>query len=93
MFSTFANDSLGNPWFSDVVAEFLADDSEPADASRKYLHVDTDEFHDQLHAVGFESPTSEVVDAQFQFASADEHWQWIMSNGNGSRSTRRQLSD
>jgi ubiquinone/menaquinone biosynthesis C-methylase UbiE len=80
-FSTFANDSLGYPWFSDVIAEFLPDDSETAHAAREYLHVDTDEFHDQLRAVGFESPTSEIVNAQFHFASADEHWQWIMSNG------------
>jgi hypothetical protein len=24
---------------------------------------------------------SEVVDAQFHFGSADEHWTWLMSNG------------
>ena len=80
-FSTFANDSLGYPWFGDVVAGFLPDDAESADAARQYLHIDTDEFHDQLRSVGFESPTSEIVDAQFHFASADEHWEWIMSNG------------
>lgn len=80
-FSSFANDSLGYSWFDDVVASFLADDSEPADAARHHLHIDTDEFHDQLRSVGFESPTSEIVNAQFHFASADEHWEWIMSNG------------
>jgi O-methyltransferase/aklanonic acid methyltransferase len=80
-FSTFPNDSLGYPWFGDVVAEFLGDDRAPADAPRQYLHVDTDEFHDQLRSVGFESPTSEIVTAQFHFASPDEHWNWIMSNG------------
>ena len=79
--STFANDSLGYPWFGDVVADFLPDDAESADAARQYLHIDADEFHDQLRSVGFESPTSEIVDAQFHFASADEHWEWIMSNG------------
>jgi O-methyltransferase/aklanonic acid methyltransferase len=80
-FSTFANDSLGYPWFSDVVADFLPDDGVPADAVRGFVHIATDEFHDQLRAVGFESPTSEIVSAQFHFASADEHWDWIMSNG------------
>jgi O-methyltransferase/aklanonic acid methyltransferase len=80
-FSTFANDSLGYPWFSDVVADFLPDDDVPADAARQILHIDVDEFHDQLRAVGFESPTSEVISAEFHFASADEHWAWVMSNG------------
>jgi O-methyltransferase/aklanonic acid methyltransferase len=80
-FSTFADDSLGYPWFSDVVAPFLPDDAIPADAARRVLHIDTDEFHDQLRAVGFQSPASEVIIAQFHFASADEHWEWIMSNG------------
>jgi ubiquinone/menaquinone biosynthesis C-methylase UbiE len=78
-FSTFANDSLGYPWFGDVVEDFLPDDGVPA--ARQYLHIDTDEFHDQLRSVGFESPTSDIVSAQFHFASADEHWEWIMSNG------------
>jgi hypothetical protein len=58
-----------------------SDDGVPADAPRQYLHIDVDEFHDQLRAVGFESPTSEIVSAQFHFASADEHWEWIMGNG------------
>jgi len=80
-FSTFADDSLGYPWFSDVVAPFLPDDTIPADAARRVLHIDTDEFHDQLSAVGFESPASEVISAQFHFSSANEHWDWIMSNG------------
>jgi O-methyltransferase/aklanonic acid methyltransferase len=80
-FSTFSNDSLGYPWFGDVVADFLPDDGVPADPARQYLHIDVDEFHDQLRSVGFESPISEVVSTEFHFASADEHWEWIMSNG------------
>ena len=66
-FSTFANDSLGYPWFGDVVADFLPDDAEAADAARQYLHIDTDEFHDQLRSVGFESPTSEIVECAVPF--------------------------
>ena len=59
----------------------MPDEYEPADAARNHLHIDTDEFHDQLGSVGFELPTSEIVNAQFHFASADEHWEWIMTNG------------
>ena len=72
---------FGYPWFGDVVADFLPDEPEPADAARQYLHIDIDEFHNQLRSVGFKSPTSDVVNAQYHFASADEHWEWIMSNG------------
>jgi ubiquinone/menaquinone biosynthesis C-methylase UbiE len=80
-FSTFANDSLGYPWFSEVVAPFLPDDGIPPDAARRFLHVDTDGFHRQLQRAGCEEPVSEVVDARFHFGSADEHWTWLMSNG------------
>jgi ubiquinone/menaquinone biosynthesis C-methylase UbiE len=80
-FSTFANDSLGYPWFGDVVADFMPAGDVYADAARQHLHIDIDEFHEQLRSLGFESPTSEIVTAQFHFASADEHWEWIMSNG------------
>jgi ubiquinone/menaquinone biosynthesis C-methylase UbiE len=80
-FSTFPNDSLGYPWFSDVVADFLPDDGIPTDSARQFLHVDVDGFHEQLRVAGFEAPTSETIGAEFHFASADEHWDWIMSNG------------
>jgi ubiquinone/menaquinone biosynthesis C-methylase UbiE len=79
--STFPNDSLGYPWFSDVVADFLPEDGIPADAAQRVLHIDVDEFHEQLCAVGFESPTSAIISAEFHFGSADDHWEWLMSNG------------
>jgi len=80
-FSTFANDSLGYPWFGEVVAPFLPDDGIPPDAARRFLHVDPDEFHRQLQRAGCEEPVSQIVDARFHFVSADEHWAWLMSNG------------
>jgi ubiquinone/menaquinone biosynthesis C-methylase UbiE len=79
--STFANDALGYPWFSEVVAPFLPDDGVPPDAARRFLHIDTDEFHQQLRRAGCDEPVSEIVDARFHFASAEEHWTWLMSNG------------
>jgi ubiquinone/menaquinone biosynthesis C-methylase UbiE len=80
-FSTFANDSLGYPWFSEVIAPFLPNDGIPADAARRFLHVDMDELHRQLQRAGCEEPISEVVDTRFHFGSADDHWSWLMSNG------------
>ena len=80
-FSTFANDSLGYPWFGDVARPFLPDDGIPPDAARRFLHIDTDEFHEQLQRAGCEEPVSEVIEARFHFVSADEHWAWLMSNG------------
>jgi O-methyltransferase/aklanonic acid methyltransferase len=81
-FSTFANDALGYPWFVDVVTPFLPDDGVPPDAAQRFLHVDTDELHEQLRRSGFESPISEVVDGLFRFESPERHWDWLMSNGN-----------
>jgi len=81
-FSTFADDALGYPWFADVAARFLPDDGVPSDAAQRFLHIDADELHQQLRRSGFESPTDEVVDGDFGFESSDQHWDWLMSNGN-----------
>jgi len=81
-FSTFANDALGYPWFVEVVRPFLPDDGIPADAAQRFLHIDTDALHEQLHQAGFESPVSRVVDGPFRFESSEQHWDWLMSNGN-----------
>ena len=80
-FSTFANDSLGYPWFAEVVAPFLPSDGPPADAAQSFLHIDLDELHEGLRRAGFHSPRSETVTRTFHFGSADEHWNWMMTNG------------
>jgi O-methyltransferase/aklanonic acid methyltransferase len=79
--STFANDSLGYPWFAEVIAPFLPPDGPRADAAQTFLHVDTEELHEHLRRAGFQSPRSETVERAFHFASADEHWNWLMTNG------------
>jgi ubiquinone/menaquinone biosynthesis C-methylase UbiE len=81
-FSTFANDALGYPWFVEVVTPYLPDDGVPRDAAARFLHVDIDELHEQLRRSGFESPVSEVVEGPFRFESPEQHWDWLMSNGN-----------
>jgi ubiquinone/menaquinone biosynthesis C-methylase UbiE len=90
-FSTFADDALGYPWFMEVVAPFLPDDGPPLDAARRFLHIDTDELHEQLRRSGFESPISEAVDGPFRFESPEHHWDWLMSNGN--RVTLQRVDD
>ena len=38
-------------------------------------------MHTQFREVGFDSPSSHVIEAHFHFATATEHWAWLMSNG------------
>jgi ubiquinone/menaquinone biosynthesis C-methylase UbiE len=90
-FSTFADDALGYPWFADVAAPFLPDDGVPTDAARRFLHIDAQELHQQLRRSGFESPTDETIDGRFRFESFDQHWDWLMSNGN--RHTIERVAD
>jgi len=80
-FSTFDNDALGYPWFAEVVAPFLPAEGPQPDAAARVLHIDQDELVGQLHDAGFEQVSSRVVERQYHFTTASEHWDWLMSNG------------
>ena len=80
-FSTFDNEALGYPWFGEVVAPFLPADGPQPDAAARVLHIDQDELVAQLHEAGFETVSTLVVERQYHFTSASEHWDWLMSNG------------
>jgi O-methyltransferase / aklanonic acid methyltransferase len=79
--STFANDALGYPWIVDVLERFIPEDAPRPSTAQQFLQVDPNQLHAQLCEVGFESPTSEVVDGRFWFESASEHWDWLMTTG------------